>query len=102
MKIRQGETKWILKKAMSERLPPDVLNKPKQGFSIPLKHWLRESLKPMMTDLLSPERVRARGYFNPDCVSGWVDEHLNGTQNHSHRLWGLMVFEIWNQQFMDR
>jgi asparagine synthase (glutamine-hydrolysing) len=102
MKINQGETKWIFKQAMAERLPQDVLNKPKQGFSIPLKHWLRDSLKPMMTDLLSPEKVRDRGFFNSDCVSGWVDEHLNGVQNHSHRLWGLMVFEIWNQQFMDQ
>ena len=101
MKINRGETKYILKKAMSERLPHDVLYKPKQGFSIPLKHWLRGSLKPMMTDLLSPEKVRQRGYFNPECVNGWVEDHLNGVQNHSHRLWALMVFEIWNQQFMD-
>jgi asparagine synthase (glutamine-hydrolysing) len=86
---------------MSERLPHEVLHKPKQGFSIPLKHWLRDSLKPMMTDLLSPERVRRRGYFNDQCVSGWVEDHLNGVQNHSHRLWALMVFEIWNQEFMD-
>lgn len=101
MKISQGETKHIFKKAMSERLPHDVLYKPKQGFSIPIKHWLRDSLKPMMTDLLSPQTIRQRGYFNDDCVSGWVEEHLDGVQNHSHRLWALMVFEIWNQQFMD-
>ena len=101
MKINQGETKRVFKEAMAERLPGDVLNKPKQGFSIPIKHWLRGSLKPMMTDLLSQQRVRQRGYFNDDCVSGWVDEHLSGRQNHSHKLWALMVFEIWNQQFMD-
>ena len=101
MKINQGETKRVFKEAMVERLPGDVLNKPKQGFSIPIKHWLRGSLKPMMTDLLSQQRVRQRGYFNDDCVSGWVDEHLSGRQNHSHKLWALMVFEIWNQQFMD-
>jgi len=101
MKISKGETKRILKKAMATRLPHDVLYKPKQGFSIPLKHWLRGSLKPMMTDLLSPDKVRQRGYFNPECVSEWVEDHLDGVQNHSHRLWALMVFEIWNQHFMD-
>jgi asparagine synthase (glutamine-hydrolysing) len=101
MKITQGDTKRIFKKAMAKRLPVDVLQKPKQGFSIPIKHWLRDSLKPMMTDLLSQQRIRQRGYFNEDCISGWVDEHLNGLQNHSHKLWALMVFEIWNQQFMD-
>lgn len=101
MKLHRGQTKRILKQAMASRLPQDVLNKPKQGFSIPLKHWLRGPLKPMMTDLLSPEIIRKRGYFNSDCVSRWVTEHLNGTMNHSHRLWGMMVFELWNEQFID-
>jgi asparagine synthase (glutamine-hydrolysing) len=78
-----------------------VLNKPKQGFSIPLKNWLRDPLKPMMMDLLSPEKVQRRGYFNPDCVSRWVTEHLEGTINHSHRLWALMVFELWYEQIME-
>jgi asparagine synthase (glutamine-hydrolysing) len=101
MKLYRGETKRILKKAMAGRLPHEVLNKPKQGFSIPLKNWLRDPLKPMMMDLLSPEKVQQRGYFNPECVSRWVSEHMNGTMNHSHRLWALMVFELWNEQVMD-
>lgn len=100
-KISQGETKRIFKAAMSQRLPNEVLHKPKQGFSIPLKHWLRDSLKPMMLDLLSPEKVRQRGYFDEECVADWVKQHLDGVQNHSHRLWALMVFEIWHEQFMD-
>ncbi len=101
MKLYRGETKRILKQAMAGRLPHEVLNKPKQGFSIPLKNWLRDPLKPMMMDLLSPEKVQQRGYFNPECVSRWVSEHMNGTMNHSHRLWALMVFELWNEQVMD-
>jgi asparagine synthase (glutamine-hydrolysing) len=101
MKLYRGETKRILKQAMAGRLPHEVLNKPKQGFSIPLKNWLRGPLKPMMMDLLSHEKVQQRGYFNPECVSRWVSEHMNGTMNHSHRLWALMVFELWNEQIMD-
>jgi asparagine synthase (glutamine-hydrolysing) len=101
LKLYRGETKRILKQAMAGRLPHEVLNKPKQGFSIPLKNWLRDPLKPMMMDLLSPEKVQQRGYFNPECVSRWVSEHMNGTMNHSHRLWALMVFELWNEQIMD-
>ena len=101
MKLYRGETKRILKQAMAGRLPHEVLNKPKQGFSIPLKNWLRDPLKPMMMDLLSPEKIQRRGYFNPECVSRWVSEHMNGTMNHSHRLWALMVFELWNEQIMD-
>jgi asparagine synthase (glutamine-hydrolysing) len=100
MKLYRGETKRILKQAMAGRLPPEVLSKPKQGFSIPLKNWLRGPLKAMMVDLLSPEKVSQRGHFNPDCVSRWVSEHVSGVMNHSHRLWGLIVFELWNEQVM--
>ena len=101
MKLQRGETKRILRQVMKGRLPEAVLNKPKQGFSIPLKHWLRGPLKPMLTDLLSPDSVRARGYFEPDCVSRWTAEHLSGAANHSHRLWALMVLELWHRQVQD-
>jgi asparagine synthase (glutamine-hydrolysing) len=79
-------------------LPPAILNKPKQGFSIPLKHWLRSQLRPLMIDLLSAETVRRRGYFSPACVDQWKSEHLAGKADHSHRLWALMVFELWHRQ----
>lgn len=101
MKLQRGQTKRILKLAMEDRLPPEVLTKPKQGFSIPLKNWLQGPLKPMMEDLLAVDRIKRRGYFNPDCVSRWKSEHLSGSMNHSHRLWALMVFEMWNEQVMD-
>jgi asparagine synthase (glutamine-hydrolysing) len=87
----------ILRKAVKDLLPELVLNKPKQGFSIPMKHWLGGSLKPMMLDLLSEECVRKRGYFNPGKISTWMREHLKGQANHSHRLWPLMVFELWHR-----
>jgi asparagine synthase (glutamine-hydrolysing) len=101
MKLHRGQTKRILRRAMADRLPEMVLNKPKQGFSIPLKNWLKDPLKPMMTDLLAQERIRQRGFFEPATVSRWVGDHLDGTENHSHRLWALMVFELWFQQVMD-
>ena len=101
MKLHRGQTKRILRQAMAERLPSQVLNKPKQGFSIPLKHWLRGPLKPMMTDLLSATSVRRRGYFNPGEVTRLVQEHLDQRANHSHRLWALMVLELWHRQILD-
>ncbi len=100
-KLRRGHTKLILKQAMRGRLPEEVLNRPKEGFSIPLKHWLRGPLQPLMTDLLSPDCVRRRGYFEPETVEHWVAEHLQGRANHSHRLWGLMVFELWHRHMLD-
>ncbi|MBN1249985.1 MAG: asparagine synthase (glutamine-hydrolyzing) [Anaerolineae bacterium] len=100
-KLRRGRTKLALRRAMRGRLPKAVLNRPKQGFSIPLKHWLRGSLKPLMMDLLSADCVRRRGYFAPQTVDRWVADHLRGYANHSHRLWALMVFELWHRQMLD-
>lgn len=98
MKLYKGETKRILRRVMANRLPAEVLNKPKQGFSIPLKNWLRGPLKPMMIDLLSETCIRQRGYFQPSTVKRLISEHLAGRANHSHRLWGLMVLEMWHRQ----
>jgi asparagine synthase (glutamine-hydrolysing) len=101
MRIRFRRTKVIFRKAMQGILPPKIIEKHKQGFSIPIKHWLRGPLKPMMTDLLSPDIIRKRGYFDPNTVSLWVNEHLKGTVNHSHRLWSLMILELWHRNIYD-
>ena len=95
-------TKVILRRVVADRLPQEILNKPKEGFSIPLKHWLRGELRPLMSDLLSADTVRRRGYFAPECVTRWVSEHLEKRANHSHRLWALMVFELWHRQVLDK
>ena len=97
----RGESKVILRRAMSGRLPEVVLNKPKQGFSIPLKHWLRGPLRPLMTDLLASDTIRRRGYFQAAAIEQWIGEHLAGRANHSHRLWGLMVFELWQRRQLE-
>lgn len=99
MKLHMGKTKVILRKTMGEQLPKDVLVKPKQGFSIPIKHWLRGPLKPMMLDLLSSRTIQSQPYFQPDAVQRLVDEHLENRANHSHRLWALMVFQLWHGQY---
>jgi asparagine synthase (glutamine-hydrolysing) len=100
MKIHRGKTKIVLRDIMKDRLPKSVLNKPKQGFSIPMKNWLRGPLKPLVTDLLSESCIRQRGYFNPQTISRWLQEHLDGRANHSHRLWSLMAFELWQEKIL--
>jgi len=66
-----------------------------------LKHWLRTDLQPLLHDLLAPDVVRNRGYFDPKTVSRWISEHQARDANHSHRLWALMVFELWHRQVFD-
>jgi asparagine synthase (glutamine-hydrolysing) len=97
MKLRGARTKSILRQAVKNLVPQLVLDKPKEGFSIPMKHWLCSSLKPMMLDLLSNDSLQKHGYFDHRVVAQWIQEHLNRRVNHSHRLWTLMVFELWHQ-----
>jgi asparagine synthase (glutamine-hydrolysing) len=95
LKIRNGERKWILKEAMRGILPDSILSRRKEGFSIPMKNWLRTALQPLMRDLLAPERVSRRGLFDPAVITSWMDAHTAGRENHAHTLFPLMVFERW-------
>jgi asparagine synthase (glutamine-hydrolysing) len=96
MKLNGARTKSILRHAVKDLVPQLVLEKPKEGFSIPMKHWLCTSLKPMMLDLLSKAALQKHGYFDHQVVARWIEQHLDGRVNHSHRLWALMVFEMWH------
>lgn len=100
LKLRGKKTKYVLKKAMGQLLPHDILHRGKEGFSIPIKNWLRTDLKELMMDVLSPDRIKNEGLFNPDYVKTLVDEHLDGVENHSHRLWAMMVFGIWQDIYL--
>jgi len=100
LKLQGRKTKWILKEAMNELLPPKIVGRGKEGFSIPIKNWLRQELKPMMLDVLAPQKLRRDGFFNADYVQSLVQEHLKGIENHSHRLWALMVFGIWRDSYL--
>jgi asparagine synthase (glutamine-hydrolysing) len=95
LKIRNGERKWILKQAMRDVVPATILTRKKEGFSIPMKNWLRRELQPLMRSLLSPERISARGLFAPSEIDRLIDAHVAGRENHAHTLFPLMVFERW-------
>ena len=101
LKLRGWNTKYLLRRAMARDLPPEILKRGKQGFSIPMKNWLQGELREMLLDLLSRQRVEKRGYFNWQAVESLVKEHLDGREDHSHRLWPLLVFELWCQNYID-
>jgi asparagine synthase (glutamine-hydrolysing) len=101
LKLKGMTTKHILRRAFSNVLPDTILHRGKEGFSIPIKNWLKRELKPLMLDLLSEDTLTKRGYFKPKVVAKLIKEHLEGRENHSHRLWALMVFEQWARTFMD-
>jgi len=100
-KLRGHKTKYILKKAVHELLPPFVTRRGKKGFGVPVAEWLKFNLRPLARDLLSPERVRRAGVFNPEYVSRLQDEHERGVANHRKLLWTLLMFELWHESFIE-
>lgn len=101
-KLRGMKTKAILKKAMKNILPPEILNRGKEGFSIPIKNWLKDELRPLMMEVLDPQKIKREGFFSPAYVQQLMEEHLSGAENHSHRLWAMMVFGIWQDIYLRR
>ena len=101
LKIRNGDRQHILKLALRPLLPESALRRPTAGFFMPTRTWLRHQWAPTMQDLLGPDQVRRRGWFDPVEVTRRVDEHLAGRRDHARLLFGLMVLERWSQAFLD-
>jgi asparagine synthase (glutamine-hydrolysing) len=99
LKVHAGQTKVLLKRVAARHVPKECVYRPKEGFSIPMKHWLRAELRPVLEELLSPARLAREGVFRADTVSRLTREHLDGSANHSHILWGLMVVQEWRRRW---
>ncbi len=100
LRLNGKRSKYILKRAFRGILPDEILDRRKEGFSIPIKSWMKGELKPMLLDFLSPSALAATGWFEPAHVQRLIGEHLDGRENHSHRLWALLMFQMWHHQYM--
>lgn len=99
LKVRGGTTKPLLKDVAARRVPRRCVYRPKEGFSIPIKHWLRAELRPMLEECLAPERIRADGLFSAQTIERLKREHLSSRADHSHILWALLVFHDWRRRW---
>ncbi len=102
MKLKCGETKAIFKRAVRGMVPEAVLRRPKSGFGAPLRTWMRNDLRPMMADTLSPDAVRRRGLFDPTAVQELARLDTSGTVDGSYTLLALMSIELWCRMFVDK
>jgi len=102
LKLRGMETKSILKRAVRGLIPDEIIDRPKQGFDVPIQKWFKEDLRAMLCDTLADRRTRERGYFNAKAVDGILDEHLRGRRDNARHLWGLLTLELWHRAFIDR
>lgn len=101
-KMRGPEQKYIFKKlAARVGVPREVLNRPKQGFAMPLVRWIRNELKQDFSRLLLEPRTMERGYFNRQALSTVLEEHVRGRRDHSSKLWRLLALELWHRNFLE-
>jgi len=100
-KLRQGQSKIVLKQAMRGLLPDETLHRRKQGFTPPDASWYKQSMS-YIRDLILNPRATDRGFFEPSYLEKILDDHLNDRGNNRFLIWSLMCFEWWNRLFVDR
>jgi asparagine synthase (glutamine-hydrolysing) len=102
LKFRNGRGKYLLKK-VAERLgvPQEILGRPKQGFAVPLVHWMRSELRADLLAILVEPRTLQRGYFKPKAVRDMLEEHRQKRRDRSSEIWVLLMFELWHRNFLE-
>ena len=95
MKLRGLQRKYILLETFKDLLPPSLHRRPKQGFEVPISSWLKNELREMLEDYLSPSRLKGQGMFNPKIVEGIKKDYLKNRRDNSWLLWNLIVFQHW-------
>jgi len=101
IRTRRGDLKGLLRAAVAPLLPPELLTAPKKGFVIPLASWLRGRLRPMVEELLSPERLRRQGLFAEAYYTRYVRAHLDGSEDHALQVWAGVMFQLWHRRFIE-
>ncbi|MBN2033305.1 MAG: asparagine synthase (glutamine-hydrolyzing) [Deltaproteobacteria bacterium] len=100
LKIRNGTGKYILKRLLAKYLPVSLFKRPKMGFALPLDEWFRGELKPLLSDYLSPSRLKREGLFDEKVIEKKILEHLQKKANHQYRLWSLLMWEMWKEKWL--
>jgi asparagine synthase (glutamine-hydrolysing) len=98
-KVRRFAKKRLLKRAVRDLLPSEILAGRKRGFSIPIAAWFRGELEGFLRESLSRERLARQGFFEPAAVEGLIDRHTSGREDLSRHLWGLMMFSLWYDRY---
>lgn len=95
LKVRKGTTKWILRQVLHRYVPPQLIERPKMGFGVPIGRWLRSELRDWAEHLLSPRSLSDHGFFDVNGIREKWDEHLSGARNWQNLLWDVLVFQDW-------
>jgi asparagine synthase (glutamine-hydrolysing) len=102
LKIKNNETKYIFKQAIKSFVPHEILNRPKQGFGLPIQQWINNQLHDRIHQTLTDRRTLERGLFEKKYIDVLLQEHERGRRDHSTSLWALFMLELWNRTYMDK
>jgi asparagine synthase (glutamine-hydrolysing) len=101
MKMKGLATKHIFKEAVRSLVPAEILDRPKQGFGVPIDQWINQQLRARLRDTLTEARTMQRGYVEPGYVNLLLDEHERGRRDHAMELWALFMLELWHRKSVD-
>jgi asparagine synthase (glutamine-hydrolysing) len=93
------EGKIVLREVLGRLLPAELFERPKQGFSVPIRHWFRGPLAPALRESLREGWLTRSGFFRPGAVAALVEEHAGGRRNHENFLWAVFAFEQWHRRY---
>jgi asparagine synthase (glutamine-hydrolysing) len=99
VKVRNGTTKWILRQVLYRHVPPELIERPKMGFGIPLGEWLRGPLRDWAESLLGEQRLREGGLLDAGVVRRYWQDHLDGRRNWQYLLWDVLMLEAWRERW---
>ncbi|MGH6889142.1 MAG: asparagine synthase (glutamine-hydrolyzing) [Rhizomicrobium sp.] len=97
-KIRHGVSKWVLREVLNKYVPRSLIERPKQGFGVPLGEWLRGPLRDWAEALLDARRLREEGFLDPEPIRNKWDAHMRGISSEHYRLWNVLMFESWLEE----
>jgi asparagine synthase (glutamine-hydrolysing) len=101
MKIRDGTGKWLLRQVLYRHVPRHLIDRPKQGFGVPIDSWLRGPLRHWAENLLNPARLDKEGFFSSAVVTQKWEEHLSGRKNWQYWLWNILMFQAWQEKWLN-
>ena len=99
LKLRNADGKWILRHLLYRRVPAEMVDRPKMGFSVPIDRWLRGPLREWAWSLIEPARLKREGVLEPEPIAKLWRDHQSGRRNHQHRLWVALMFQAWRSEW---